>query len=204
MVALDKGETPNDWGCVCRTALARPHCLRLSHRTQPSDTPAPSPPCRSRVALLVGGDVAALLLFATIGRVSHGEGVSLGAALGTAWPFIAGWLASAALLGGYGKAAQGGNAGAAAAAAAKTWALGIPVGLLVRSASRGYLPDPSFVAVSMVANGVLLLGWRTALAAATPETKEPRTPLEQLRARKDRKGNPFEMLQMVLSLVKRW
>jgi hypothetical protein len=152
----------------------------------------------------VGGDVATLLLFATIGRVSHGEGISLGAAFGTAWPFIAGWLASAALLDGYGKAAQGGSAGAAAAAAAKTWALGIPAGLLVRAASRGYLPDPAFVAVSLAANGVLLVGWRTALAAATPAAKEPQTPLEQLRARKDRKGNPFEMLRMVFSLVKRW
>lgn len=40
---------------------------------------------RRRVALLVAGDAAALLLFATIGRVSHGEGFSLIGALGTAW-----------------------------------------------------------------------------------------------------------------------
>lgn len=156
------------------------------------------------MALLVGGDVAALLLFASIGRVSHGESLSLAAAFGTAWPFIAGWLGSAALLGGYGPAAQGGNTGAAAGAAVKTWALGIPAGLLIRAATRGYLADPSFIAVSMVANGVLLIGWRTALAAATPEAKEPGSRIEQLRARKDRSGNPFEMVKMLFSMVKRW
>lgn len=48
----------------------------------------------------------------------------------------AGWFASAALLGGFSKQAQGGNAGAAAAAAAKTWALGVPLGIVIRSISR--------------------------------------------------------------------
>ncbi|PSC76085.1 hypothetical protein C2E20_0525 [Micractinium conductrix] len=171
VVALDDGDTPNDW---------------------------------SRVALLVGGDAAALLAFAAIGRVSHHEALTLGALVGTAWPFMAGWFGAAALLGGYGKAAQGGDAGAAAGAAAKAWAVGIPVGLLLRSASRGYFPDPSFIGVAMAANGVLLLGWRTALAAATPQATAPQGRGEQLRARKSRKGNPFEMFQMVFSMVKRW
>lgn len=49
---------------------------------------------------------------------------------------LAGWFASGALLGGYGKEAQGGNVGAAAAAAAKTWALGVPLGIIIRSISR--------------------------------------------------------------------
>lgn len=152
----------------------------------------------------MAGDAAALLLFAAIGRLSHHEPVSLGALLGTAWPFMAGWFASAALLGGYSKAAQGGKVGAAAGVAAKSWALGIPAGLLVRTATRGYIPDPAFIAVSMAANGVLLVGWRAALAAATPEAAEPTTRAEQLKARTNRKGNPFEMFTMIFSLVKRW
>lgn len=157
-----------------------------------------------RVALLVGGDAAALLLFATIGRVSHGETISLAAALSTAWPFMAGFFASGALLGGYGKAAQGGNTAAAAGAAAKSWALGIPAGVLLRSATRGYFPEPSFVAVSMVATGVFLIGWRSGLAAATPVQEEPQTRQDQLKSRQDRQGGPFEMIKMVLSMVKRW
>jgi hypothetical protein len=41
-----------------------------------------------RVALLVGGDATALLLFAAVGRANHGEG--LAGALGTAAPFLLG------------------------------------------------------------------------------------------------------------------
>lgn len=171
VVALDSGDTPNDW---------------------------------SRVALLVGGDAAMLLLFAAIGRVSHHEPMTVSALLTTAGPFLAGWLASAVLVGGYGKEAQGGSAGAAAGAAAKTWALGIPAGLLIRSAVRGYFPDPAFIGVTMAVNGVLLIGWRTALAAATPEAAAPTGRAEQVKARSNRKGNPFEMFSMVFSMVKRW
>lgn len=125
-------------------------------------------------------------------------------ALGTAWPFLAGWYGAAYLLDGYGKAAAGGNVGAAAGAAAKAWALGIPAGLLLRSLSRGYLPDTSFIVVSLVVNGALLVGWRAALAAATEEAAAPTTPQEQLKARKDRKGGVFEMFSMLTSLTKRW
>lgn len=41
------------------------------------------------------------------------------------------------------------------------------VALILRSVQRGYIPDKSFVIVSFLATGVLLIGWRTALAAAT-------------------------------------
>lgn len=46
----------------------------------------------SRVALLAGGDVLALLLFAAIGRFSHGFSVFDAETLRTADPFIAGSL----------------------------------------------------------------------------------------------------------------
>lgn len=117
---------------------------------------------------------------------------------------MAGWFGAAALLGGYGKAAQGGNAGAAAGVAAKAWATGIPAGLLLRSATRGYFPEPTFIGISMAVNGLFLVGWRAALAAATEEVKEPQTPAEQMQARSNRKGNVLEMFSMLTSLTKRW
>ena len=43
-----------------------------------------------RAALLAGGDAAALLLFAAIGRSSHGEGLAPGGVLATAAPFLLG------------------------------------------------------------------------------------------------------------------
>ncbi|KAF6263859.1 hypothetical protein COO60DRAFT_1457868 [Scenedesmus sp. NREL 46B-D3] len=178
---------------------------------------------RTRVALLAAGDVAALLAFAAVGRVNHGEPLLDGGTLTTALPFIvavdppqrkhtlgnsyrlcgAGWFASAALLGGFSKQAQGGNAGAAAAAAAKTWALGVPLGIVIRSISRGYVPAASFIYVALGATGVLMIGWRAALAAVTPEAEEL-TPAQAAAKRKDRSGGFLEGVQMIMSLTKRW
>lgn len=76
------------------------------------------------------------------------------------------------MLGGYGSAAQGGKVGPAAAAAAKTWALGVPLGVVIRSIGRGYVPAVSFIGVSLAVTGVLMIGWRAALAAITPEVSE--------------------------------
>ena len=118
-------------------------------------------------------------------------------------PPCAGWYGAAPWLGGYGRAAQGGGLGAAAGAAAKCWAVGVPVGLLLRTLSRGYLPETPFLVVSMVATAVLLVGWRSALAAATPEAA-PKSPREQLQRRKNKQGNPFEFVSLLFGLVKRW
>ena len=46
-------------------------------------------------------------------------------------------------------------------------AVWLQVSLVLRSIQRGYIPDKSFVIVSFIATGVLLIGWRSALAAAT-------------------------------------
>ncbi|WIA14020.1 hypothetical protein OEZ85_002580 [Tetradesmus obliquus] len=156
-----------------------------------------------RVALLAAGDLAVLLAFAAVGRVNHGEPLSVSDTVLTALPFIIGWFTSGALLGGYGKEAQGGNTGAAAVAAAKTWALGVPLGIAIRSIGRGYVPAASFIYVALGATSVLMIGWRAALAAVTPEA-EQLTPAQAAARRKDKTGGFFEGLQMIMSLTKRW
>ena len=50
------------------------------------------------MALLAGGDAAALLLFAAIGRANHGESLDPGSVLSVAWPFLAGAQAQTAPL----------------------------------------------------------------------------------------------------------
>lgn len=85
-----------------------------------------------------------------------------------------GWFVAAALLDGYGRAARGGAVGPAAAAAAKVWALGAPLGLVIRGVAKGYVPPKPFVIVSLAATLVLMVGWRAALAAATPEVRGAR------------------------------
>lgn len=156
-----------------------------------------------RIALLVGGDFAALLAFAAIGRSSHGEPLAVLDVFLTALPFMLGWFVAAPIMGGYGKDAQGGNTGKAAVAAAKSWAVGLPVGLTLRTISKGYVPHVSFIIISTVMTALVMVGWRSGLAAITPQG-ESLTPAQQAMKRKDRRGNPFEFLQMVVSLVKRW
>lgn len=64
-----------DWGYACVM-----HAECAHHHSSPT----------RRVALLVGGDIAALTLFAAVGRASHGESLALGELLSTAGPFILG------------------------------------------------------------------------------------------------------------------
>ncbi|CAI0464382.1 unnamed protein product [Linum tenue] len=81
-----------------------------------------------RVALLAGGDVVSLLIFSAIGRFSHGFPVFDMETLRTADPFVAGWFLGAYFLGGYGEDGRGMNGTSkAVVAAAKSWAVGIPV-----------------------------------------------------------------------------
>ncbi len=75
-----------------------------------------------------------------------------------------GWFATAPFLGGFGKDAQSGTVQQAALVAAKCWAVGMPIALLLRSVSRGYVPPVAFFAVGLGATLVLLVGWRAALA----------------------------------------
>ena len=128
--------------------------------------------CRhtSKAALLAGGDAAILVLFAVVGRMNHGYPLDL-EAFATALPFLLGWFAAAPLLGGFGKDAQSGDVQAAAGTAAKCWAAGVPLGLVFRGLSKGYVPPTPFMLVTLGTTLVLMVGWRTALAALTPKVR---------------------------------
>ncbi|KAL0368919.1 UNVERIFIED_CONTAM: hypothetical protein Scaly_1110800 [Sesamum calycinum] len=124
------------------------------------------------VAGLAAGDVAALLLFSAIGRFSHGFPVFDLETLKTADPFIAGWFLSAYFLGGYGEDGRGKNGlWRAVTAAAKSWSLGIPLGLIIRAATIGHAPPTSFILVTMGSTAVLLVGWRALLFSIFPTNK---------------------------------
>ncbi|KAK9903618.1 hypothetical protein M0R45_001126 [Rubus argutus] len=162
----------------------------------------PSPSARIRkwgtVALLAGGDVLALLTFAAIGRFSHGFSVFEFETLRTADPFIAGWFLSAYFLGGFGEDGRGINGlPKAVTAAAKSWALGIPLGIVIRASSAGHFPSYSFILVSMGSTAVLLLGWRTLLYKFLPGDKSKKSDVY-------RRGSPFELFELLTSLVRRW
>ncbi|EOA38435.1 hypothetical protein CARUB_v10010055mg [Capsella rubella] len=151
-----------------------------------------------RVALLAGGDVLALLMFSAIGRFSHGFNVFSIDTLHTADPFIAGWFLSAYFLGGYAEEGRGMKGRSkAVVAAAKSWILGVPLGIVIRSASSGHIPASSFVLVTMGSTAVLLIGWRTLLFSVLPTQSKKKDDTY-------RKGSAFELFELLTSLIRRW
>lgn len=104
------------------------------------------------VTLAAGTDVLAVLVFAAIGRNSHGEMVGPFEVFTTASPFlvglVTGWLV--------GRAWQ---APLRLPAATAVWVGATVVGLGVRAAFTHRLPL-TFVLVAAVSLALLLLGWR--------------------------------------------
>ena len=107
----------------------------------------------SRIAALaLAADVTAVVVFAAVGRSTHGESGDLLGLLGTAAPFLVG-LAAAWATPIVRAHPTGLRAGAVVLAGAAL------LGLLVRAGFTGRLPL-SFALISLVSLAVLLLGWR--------------------------------------------
>ncbi|CAK7347383.1 unnamed protein product [Dovyalis caffra] len=142
-----------------------------------------------RVALLAGGDVLALLFFSAIGRFSHGFSVFDFQTLRSADPFIAGWFLCAYFLGGYGEDGRGMNGlSKTVIAAAKSWAVGVPLGMIIRAASSGHVPPYAFILVTMGSTGVLLIGWRVLLSSVLSNNQTKKNDVY-------RRGSPFELFE---------
>ena len=101
-------------------------------------------------------DAAFVLLFATLGRISHTEGVGWAGVLGTAWPFLValavGW-ALARVRSGWPTRMQG---------SAAVWLVTVVLGLALRVATGGGFAW-SFGLVALVVLGLFLIGWRCAV-----------------------------------------
>jgi Protein of unknown function (DUF3054) len=110
-------------------------------------------------ALAIVADVVAVVVFAAIGRMSHGESDDLVGLLGTAAPFLLGVVAMWAM-----PAVRAHPVGPRAALT--VWAGTVVIGLLVRAGFTWSLPM-SFAAVTAVALAVLMLGWRALSAAVS-------------------------------------
>jgi len=115
-------------------------------------------------ALAIVADVVAVVVFAAIGRMSHAESDDLLGLLGTAAPFLVGLAAAWAT-----PVVRAHPVGARAAVV--VWAGTVVIGLLVRAGFTWSLP-PSFVVVTAVALGVLLVGWRALSAAVSVRARQ--------------------------------
>ena len=105
------------------------------------------------VALAI--DLVFVLLFATIGRVSHTEGVTLAGVVGVAWPFavalLVGW-AVAARRSGWPVRMPGSNT---------VWLVTVVLGLVLRVSTGGGFAW-TFGLVTLLVLGLFLVGWRCA------------------------------------------
>ncbi|MCU0491652.1 MAG: DUF3054 domain-containing protein [Chloroflexaceae bacterium] len=119
-------------------------------------------------ALLIVGDIIAFLVFAAIGRRSHGEAAgfdALVAVFTTAAPFLLGWFAVAPWLGAF-KTGDGTttNVGRMVGRTALAWLAALPVGLLLRALFLWREIPLSFAIVTLLTNAAILCGWRAAFA----------------------------------------
>lgn len=128
----------------------------------------------SLVAPVALVDLGCVLVFAAIGRASHGEDVGPVGLATTAWPFAAGWCVGWALLLLVPRArARPLGLGAGVL----VWAPTVVVGMLLRGAS-GAGVQTSFVVVTTVVLGLFLLGWRGGVALGRRSRSRSRTPAE--------------------------
>lgn len=98
-------------------------------------------------------DLVMVVVFATIGRRNHDEGITATGVAATAWPFAAGAAAGFA-------AARGWRAPTSVVATGvPVWLAAVAGGMLLRRAT-GEGTAGSFVVVASVVLGALLLGWR--------------------------------------------
>ncbi len=105
-------------------------------------------------------DVACVVVFCTIGRRSHAEGLTVAGIAETAWPFLAGtvvgwllaraWRRPAALL----------------PTGLVVWLCTVVVGMALRKLTSAGVA-PSFIVVASISTAVLLGGWRAGVSLLT-------------------------------------
>ena len=128
----------------------------------------------TRRAAALAVDLLAVLAFVLVGRRSHDEGDALLGLLTTLWPFAAGAVVGHALVAAARLRAGGLRGGLVA------WPGTVVVGMLLRTASDQGV-QTSFVVVTVVVLGVLLLGWR--LVARVVRARRRRAPSSRPGAR---------------------
>ncbi len=106
-------------------------------------------------------DAGAVLVFAVVGRGSHGEDVLAGLA-GTVWPFLLGLLMGH--LAGFVALRPAFDPRRVFPGGVLIWACTVAVGMLARWIA-GQGTAPTFILVAAAALAVLMLGWRLGVAA---------------------------------------
>jgi hypothetical protein len=120
-----------------------------------------------RIAILVIGDIIIFLIFAAIGRRSHGEAAGLNALLPivlTAAPFAAGWFIISPFVGAF-RRELADQPRKMAWRTLLSWVASWPLAMILRGAFVDHgVPPATFATITLVTNTILLLLWRVPYA----------------------------------------
>ncbi|MCV7207604.1 DUF3054 domain-containing protein [Mycolicibacterium canariasense] len=115
---------------------------------------------RNTVLAAAVADAVAVIVFCTVGRRSHAEGVTLTGVAETAWPFLTGTLVGWLIARGWRRPTSITPTGLI------VWVATVAVGMLLRKATSAGTAF-SFVVVATLTTAILLLGWRAAAKVAS-------------------------------------
>jgi hypothetical protein len=118
------------------------------------------PPVPARI--LVGADALAIVAFTIAGIVSHRGSLPPSALAEDTLPLLAGWFAAAAVFHLYARRTR--------RSLLLTWAIGIPLGVLVRAAALGRLDEPrqlAFLTTTLILSLVFVVAVRALVAVGT-------------------------------------
>jgi hypothetical protein len=118
----------------------------------PPDKPTQARPAAAAFA----ADVVCVVLFATIGRRSHAEGLTITGIAETAWPFVSGAVVGWLLSTGWRRPLTLLPTGVV------VWVCTVALGMLLRRLTSAGTAS-SFIVVASLSTAVLLLGWRAAV-----------------------------------------
>ena len=110
-----------------------------------------------RALIALFADIVSVIVFCTIGRRSHAEGLTVAGIARTAWPFLAGTGVGWLLIGGWRRPFTVIPTGVV------VWLCTVAVGMVLRKMTSAGV-STSFVVVASFSTAALLLGWRGAAA----------------------------------------
>jgi len=114
---------------------------------------------KNRRAVLLAGDLISFLVFALLGLRSHEDGMTLGGVVRAATPFQAGWLIAGLVPVFHERRSSHRSTGVL-----RRWVPAWVIGLGLRTLLFDRSFEVSFAVVAFIANGLLLLLWRSGLA----------------------------------------
>lgn len=111
----------------------------------------------TRTLPALAADLACVVVFTTLGRRSHSEGLTVAGVAETAWPFLTGTLVGWLISRGWRRPT------AIVPTGLVVWLCTVAVGMALRKATGAGIAV-SFIAVASAVTALLLLGWRAAAA----------------------------------------